>query len=500
MKFFYGISFLLALFFGVSEIFPAEKKPNIIFIMSDDHTAEAISCYSELAPHLKGVVQTPNIDRIAEEGMRFDRVFCNFSLCSPSRASIMTGQYSHRTGVRMLNGRILESCNWVSEELQKAGYKTALIGKWHLQNVPKGFDHYCIVKEQGDYFDPLFITPEGEEKCKGYATDVYTDKALQWLESVRETSSEKDAPFCLMLHYKATHYPFDYPPRYENLYEGKEIPEPENMYEDRQQSSPLLKARTPSIVSLYYPLHKDDKSPLMKKPENDSPDAITKVGYQHIMHKYLRCAKCVDENVGRVLAYLDENGLTKNTVIIYTSDQGYWLGQHGLYDKRIILDESIRMPFVVRYPKEIPSGSVCGELISNVDFAQTLMDFAGIKEKDVPENMQGYSFRSLMRGEVPARWREGLFYCYTSQPAHWGVRTKQYTLACFPDTEKVELYDNFKDPRQNVNVAENPEYAEVLKEMKAVLARVMEEIEIDKTRLPGGVNQYENDCGEEAPL
>ncbi len=478
----------------------AEERPNLLFILSDDHTAEAISCYSHLAPHLEGFVDTPNIDRIASEGVRFDRVFCNFSLCSPSRASILTGQYSHRTGVRTLNGRIADSCDWVSEELQKAGYETALVGKWHLQNVPRGFDDYAIVEDQGDYFDPVFLTPRGEERREGYATDVYTDKALAWLEARQENPESGRKPFCLMLQFKAPHYPFDYAERYADLFEGRTIPEPPNIYENRQASSPLLKARTPSMASLYYPLHKDDTDPPMGTPEDGSADAVSRVAYQHILHKYLRCVRGVDDNIGRVLRHLDETGLAENTLVIYTSDQGYWLGQHGLYDKRIILDPSIRMPFVARYPKEIPAGSVNGELVSNVDFAQTLLDFAGLASEAAPKRMQGRSIRPLMQGSTPADWREGLFYCYTAPPAHWGLRTKRYTLACFPDSPEVELYDNEQDPQQNRNVAGDPAYADAVAEMRAALDRAMEEIAIDPSQLPGGERQYADDVGEEAPL
>lgn len=494
------LSFILNESLSMGEPLSSEKSiresPNVIYIMSDDHTAEAISAYNHLAPHLKGYVSTPHIDRLAEEGARFENVFCNFSLCSPSRASIMTGQYSHRTGVRKLGGVILPECQWVSHAIQNAGYNTALIGKWHLGNTPEGFNHYEVVHEQGTYFNPVFLTENGQEKYQGYATDVYTDRALAWLEQQKK----EEKPFFLMLHYKAPHYPFTYAPRYASLFKDVSIPEPANLYEDRS-CSPLLKTPTPTIVSLYYPLHKNDMDPPMGKPEDNSYKAITKIGYQHILKKYLRCIRGIDDNVGRILKYLDDSGLAKKTVVIYTSDQGYWLGQHGLYDKRIILDESIRMPFLVRYPGVIPAGTVRKELVSNVDFAATFLDIvqSASAQKDMP-NSQGRSFYPLMRGEKVTDWRTGLFYCYTSQPAHWGIRTERYTLACFPGTDEVELYDNLKDPSQNKNVAQDPAYSEAVRETKAALEKAMQEIKIHSDQLPGGSRQYANDSGEAAPL
>ncbi len=471
----------------------ASQRPNIIYIMSDDHASEAISAYSHLAPHLKDVVSTPNIDTLAKEGVRFDNVYCNFSLCSPSRASIMTGQYSHRTGVRRLFAAIAPECEWVSSALQKAGYSTALIGKWHLQNTPQGFDHYEIVHDQGAYFNPKFKSETDVKQYQGYATDVYTGRALEWLKSQEKTGK----PYCLMLHFKAPHYPFDYAPRYEHMFDGVTIPEPDNLFEDRS-ISPLLKTPTPTIVSLYYPLHKHQ----FKTSPKDSYEQKTRDAYQFMMKNYLRCVRGIDDNIGRILKYLDETGQANNTVVIYCADQGYWLGQHGLYDKRIILDESIRMPFVVRWPGHIKPGSVCKNLVSNTDFAPTLLDIAQSKtaKEDMP-NMQGVSILPLLEGKQPKQWRSRLFYCYTAQPPHWGLRTDRYTLACFPGTDEVELYDNLTDPKQNVNVAKDPKYAEVVKQLKAELEEEMKAIDLAPDQLPGGAREYrDNSGGTVAPL
>jgi len=383
--------------------FAARRRPNILYIMADDHAQEAISCYGS---YLKDYAKTPNIDRIAAEGIRFNNVCCNNSICSPSRASILTGQYSHKNGVTNLNGTIRESSPWVSVELQKAGYSTAVVGKWHLHPLPRGFDDYAVVKRQGQYFNPTFQTPAGAKHMTGYCSDVYADVALDWLRG-----RDPNKPFCLMLHFKAPHHPYDYPDRVKGFLRGVKIPEPSNLYEDVKKTSPLLKYRRPQQMdgpvrqnarqNAYYWRHVNDKEPPMAPASNHRERVAA--AYQHMMHKYIRAVKVVDENVGRVLDYLDENGLAEDTVVIYTADQGYWLGQHGLYDKRLILEESLKMPFLVRYPREIKPGTQCDLLGSNVDFAETLLDWAGAP---IPKTMQGRSLRPLCRGERPPDWRK----------------------------------------------------------------------------------------------
>jgi arylsulfatase A-like enzyme len=455
------------------------KAPNIVYIMADDHAAEAISAYDS---HLKDFAKTPNIDRIAAEGVRFDNFFCNNSICSPSRASILTGQYSHKNGVTNLNGTINDDSPWVSEELQRAGYQTAVFGKWHLKSMPKGFDNYKVTRGQGAWFDPHFYTPAGEERMKGYSSDVYTDVALDWLGR-----RNPDRPFSLMLHFKAPHHPYDYPERVGGLLAGVKIPEPASLYEDVEVTSPLLKYRRPARLHLpadssYWRRHKDDEEPPMA-PATTHREKVA-AAYQHMMHKYIRCVTAVDQNVGRVLDYLDENGLAEDTVVIYTSDQGYWLGQHGLYDKRLILEESMRMPLLVRYPKEIAPGSRCELLGSNVDFAPTMLDYAGA---ETPAAMQGRSLRPLLQGKKPGDWRQAVFYAYWSAPPdHWGLRTERYTLVHFPKTREIEFYDLKEDPAQNVNQAKNPAYRSAIQRTEGMLEALMKKVDIKPEELPPG--------------
>ena len=453
-------------------------RPNIVFIMADDHALEAISCYGKL---LKDHARTPNIDRIANEGMRFNNVCCNNSICSPSRASILTGQYSHANGVRGLGGKINAESPWVSVELKKRGYQTAVFGKWHLGSKPKGFDDYGVTKGQGKYFNPTFSTPRGTKKYQGYSTDVYTDVALKWL-----AARDKTKPFCLMLQFKAPHHPYDYADRHAGLLEGVNVPEPANLYEDLAKTSPLLKNKLfgqMDAARAYYGRHKDDTRPKMQPHDaNDHRDRV-RVAYQHMVKKYIRCITANDENVGRVLKALDDERLAHNTIVVYTADQGYWLGQHGLYDKRLILDESLKMPFLIRYPAAIGPGGVCDKLCSNVDFAPTLLDFSGAA---VPKAMQGRSLRPLTAGKRPADWPTAIFYCYWAAPSHWGARTERYTLAHFPGTKEFEFYDLRTDPAQMVNQARNPRYARAIAETEKVLAALMKKIDFPTDNLPDG--------------
>ena len=349
--------------------------PNIVFIMSDDHAYEAVSCYGSW---LKDHVVTPNIDRLAKEGMRFNNFACNNSICSPSRASFLSGQYSHKNGCTGLNGAIRKNAPIFATELGKAGYQTALFGKWHLKNVPDYFQTYKVVKGQGKYFDPTFLTRKGTEKKTGYSSDVYTDEALSWLKA-----RDEKKPFLLCLQFKAPHHDYSYAKRHDNFLEGHTFPEPATLHEDVTKTSALLKNPYWAHMSrnrAYYGRHWKDRKPPMR-PVTDHKDtrAVTSAAYQHMMLKYARCVAGVDENVGRVLKYLDEQKLNEDTIVIYTSDQGYWLGQHGFYDKRLILDTSLKMPFVVRFPGRIKPGSLNEKLCANVDLAPTLLDYAGIE-------------------------------------------------------------------------------------------------------------------------
>lgn len=465
----------------------ASDKPNIVFVLSDDHAWEAVSAYGT---YLKDYARTPTIDRLAAEGMRFDSFVCANSICSPSRASFITGQYSHRNGVKGLNGAINEASPWLSEELSKGGYETLLVGKWHLKGKIRGFDKHMTVKGQGKYFDPTFNGSEGTWKRKGYSTDVYTDIALEWL---RERDSEK--PFYLALQFKAPHHEYGHAARYDELLAGVEIPEPATLYEDTHNSNSLLKRQFMSKTKFhmtravnkgkpegYYDRHVNDPPPNeMAKHDPASDRDKIRVAYQHMMHKYIRCITGNDDNLKRVLDFLDAEGLAENTVVIYTSDQGYWLGQHGMYDKRLILETSIRMPFLIRYPKLIRPGSVNSSICVNVDLAPTLLEIAGLP---TPNEMQGHSFAGMLAGGQPsASWRSASLYSYWSAgPKHYGIRTDRYTYLKIDD--QIELFDRQRDPEQIYNLAELPRYETVLEECEQELQRQIAETEFDRADWP----------------
>lgn len=456
------------------------SKPNIIFIMADDHASEAISCYGSW---LKDYAKTPNLDRIAAEGMRFNNVCCNNSICGPSRASIVTGQYSHKNDVPLLHPAIINSASPLYPlELKKAGYQTAIVGKWHIDTPAAGiYEYSSVTKGQGSYFDPVFLVNGVEEKpVTGYSSDVYTDRSLKWLDR-----RDKSKPFLLCLQFKACHGPYDYPERKDSLFKGVRFPEPATLHEDLSQADSFIKSQHQQQLdgnkSYYQHASKNKKSPLQPHDSND-PEARRSAAYQHLMLRYLRCGSALDDNVGRVLKYLDEKGLAENTIVVYTSDQGYNLGQHGLYDKRLILDPSLKMPFLVRYPKGIKAGQVNDEMCSNVDFAPTFLDYAGVA---IPTAMQGRSMRPLLEGKTPQDWPDAAFYNYAGDhPCHYGLRTKKYTLG-FVLKKGWELYDNEKDPDQTRNLAKDPEYASELKELERKFAKMAVKLDVQKVHLSG---------------
>ena len=420
------------LLWSSSTAVPAAERPNIVYLMADDHALEAIGCYGKW---LRDFAHTPTIDRLAAEGMRFTNVCCNNSICSPSRGSIITGQYSHINGGLNLGCTLRPDSPSYIVELQKAGYTTAVVGKWHMGQQPRGCDDYAVTKGQGKYFNPTFRRPDGAaEKHQGYYADVYTDWALDWLKK-----RDKTKPFCLNLQFKGPHNPYDYPERWAHLHEGVDVPEPSSLHEDTAQS--------PHLKALHYSMmyHKDaPKSYYLHHLSEigktaDEATARRSLAYQHMIHKYLRCVAAIDDNVKRVVDSLEAEGVKDETLIVYTSDQGYWLGQHNMFDKRLILEESLKMPFIVRYPKEIKPGSVCEKLAMNIDFGLTMLDFAGAR---APKAMQGMSLRPLLKGKTPADWRTGIFYAYYARaPKHWGIRTEQHKLIHFPGTDAIEFYD-----------------------------------------------------------
>jgi len=453
----------------------AAKRPNILFMMSDDHASEAIGAYGSW---LKDFLHTPTIDRLAAEGMRFTNVCCNNSICSPSRASIISGQYSHVTGALNLNCRLKKDAPSYIRELTKAGYQTCVTGKWHMQQFPRGAGDYAVTKGQGKYFNPTLHRPDGTtEKYEGYYADRYTDWALKWLKK-----RDKDKPFYLSLHFKGPHESFEYPERWAHLHKGAKIPEPANLHEDVDKASPHLKG-------LHYSSMYDPKSPkpyylkyeqALEKHSKD-PRERRSLAYQHMIHKFIRCVAAIDDNVKRVYDFLEEEGILDDTLIIYTSDQGYWLGQHNMHDKRLILEESLKMPFIVRYPAEVKADAVNERLGMNIDFGPTILDYAGVK---IPAPMQGVSLRPLLRGQVPDGWRTGIFYAYYARaPMHWGIRTQRYKLIHFPHTDEFEFYDLKFDPREMRNVASDPDQRTTIATTEEQLKTLMKQVGITKKYL-----------------
>ncbi|HWQ54351.1 MAG TPA: sulfatase [Bryobacteraceae bacterium] len=452
------------------------EQPNILYIMSDDHASHAISAYGSR------INRTPHIDRLAAGGMRMENCFCTNSICTPSRAAILTGQYSHRNGVYTLADPLDGSRNNVAKELKTAGYQTAMIGKWHLHNDPTGFDYWNILPGQGLYYDPVFIEGGRKTKHPGYCTDLIGDFSLDWLKR-----RDPRKPFFLMSHHKAPHRPWQPGPKYARLFDGRTIPEPDNLYTDH-------KGKARSVAAVKMRVGEDSTKTDLKvdRPAGLEGDALRRWAYQLYIKDYLRCIQSVDDNVGRLLDYLDAEGLAKNTIVIYTSDQGFFLGNHGWYDKRVMYEEALRMPFLIRYPGTIRPGSVNRDIVLNIDFAPTFLDFAGSM---APEEMQGRSFRANLQGRTPADWRRAMYYRYWMHndrdhavPAHYGVRTRDYKLIYYygkplgmkgaqePATEpEWELYDLRKDPREMKNLYHDPAYRNVVDRMRTELDRVQKE-------------------------
>lgn len=471
----------------------AWSQPNILFIMSDDHACNAISSYGGM---LSQLFRTPNIDRIAKEGARLNNCFVTNSICTPSRAAILTGKYSHRNGVYTLKDDFDRGQPNVAGMLQKAGYQTAMVGKWHLHTEPSGFDYYNVLPGQGRYHDPILKEKgkgwedhnAGGERYEGYCTDVITDIALKWLDG-----RDKTKPFFLMCHHKAPHGLWEYARRHENMFDGVEIPEPASLWEDKSPRSEASRNYGRRILTLGDRMNAGKGGKLWPTGRLDTTGMTdkqqTRAAYQKYMKDYLRVVAAIDENVGRVLGYLDEEGLVDSTVVIYTSDQGQFLGEHSYYDKRWMFEESLRMPFLARYPKEILAGSVNDDMVLNIDFAETFLDYA---DAAIPEDMQGRSFRLNLKGRTPAGWRKSMYYRYwmhvksSNVPAHYGVRTKRYKLIFFyglalgmkganKDWQTGagwELYDLKKDPLELHNVCDNPAYGSVVKELKKELFRL----------------------------
>ncbi len=466
-----------------------DERPNILFIMSDDHAANAVGCY------MSRINRTPNIDRLAREGMRFENCFCANSICTPSRASILTGKHSHRNGVRTLDDVLNSRQRTFPKLLQQAGYYTGVVGKWHLTSEPAGFDYYNVLPGQGDYFNPRLKEKgkewqdgeEGGEVYEGYVTDVITDIALRFLKS-----RPKDKPFCLLYHHKAPHDMWEYDEKHAHLYEGVPIREPRTLFDNYRTRGQAIKRATQKIgmkETLFLHETQGDQFADVEKLIGDmEPRRQKRVAYQYFIKAYLRCVASIDDNIGRVLDYLDESGLTDNTIVVYTSDQGYFLGEHGLFDKRFMYEESLRVPLIVRYPKEIEPRSVNEDLVQNIDFAPTFLDYAGVP---IPRDMHGRSLKPLFNGTTPKDWRRSIYYRYWMHrahfnvAAHYGIRTKRYKLIFYyglpldaagaldePTEPEWELFDLADDPQETNNVYEDPRYKGAAVMLKAALDRL----------------------------
>jgi arylsulfatase A-like enzyme len=475
------------------------KRPNIIFIMSDDHAANALSCYGSK------INKTPHLDRLAAEGMRFDNCFCTNSICTPSRASILTGKYSHKNGVLTLDVPLDSSQLTFPKLLQEAGYYTGVVGKWHLSGYhqqprgkrdlkpePAGFDYWNVLPGQGGYFDPDMVEMGKWKQYKGYVTDIITDIALDFLEN-----RPKDKPFCLLYQHKAPHDYFDYDEKHAHLYEDMSIPEPETFFDDYRNKGEAIKRTTQKIGTKHTLWLLKNRSGLTEEEiKKLSPEELKKQAYQVYIKSYLRCVASIDDNVGRLLDYLDGKGLNENTIIVYTSDQGMFLGEHGLFDKRFMYEESLRVPFIVRYPKEIKKDTVNKDIVIQEDFAETFLDFAGLP---IPGDMQGRSLRPLFKEKTPRDWRRSMYYRYWMHlphfrvAAHFGVRTERYKLIYYygqalnapgavdePTPPEWELFDLEKDPKEMMNLYGKSGYENITLELKKELIRLRNELGDDQ--------------------
>lgn len=535
----------------------AQQHPNIVYIMCDDHAYQCISAYGSA---LSKLAQTPNIDRLAERGMRFDRAFVENSLSTPSRACLMTGQYSHQNGQRQLGEGIDTTRTFFTELLQEAGYQTAVVGKWHMGCDPKGFDYYHVYNDQGQYWNPQYRGTDTNNEFvveEGYSTDLTTDHALDFIEH-RDPSK----PFCLLLHHKAPHRNWQANLKYLGMYDDVEFPMPENFYDDyatrgsaaRTQKMSVTRDmrweqdfKVPEMLDLNNPDSQDSYNALMGEINRMTPEQRSAWGryyfprnrrlleaqlkgkdldnwkYQVYIRDYMSVIASVDESVGRVLDYLDKNGLTDNTMIVYTSDQGFYMGEHGWFDKRFMYEESLRTPLIVSYPGHTKPGSVCNRLVQNIDYAPTFLALAGVKQ---PKDMPGRSLVPVLNnGDNVKNWRQSIYYHYYDYPTyhmvrkHDGVRTDRYKLIHFygkggldavpenkyqnvpgtreyatlkglesigyfePKDEAVdycELYDLQADPHEQNNIFGKPGTEKITKQLQCELNKYRKTLAVDE--------------------
>lgn len=491
--------------FSVAE---ERERPNILFVFSDDHAPHAIGAYQGW---LKSVDPTPNIDQLAKQGMLFRNSFCTNSICGPSRAVIQTGKHSHKNGF-MNNGNTFD---WNQQTfpklLQEAGYTTAIYGKSHLKGNPQGFDDWQVLPGQGLYYNPDLITPSGRKRVEGHCTDIVTDLAVRWLQEGRD----EDKPFMLMVQHKAPHRNWMPAARHLDLYDGVDLPEPATLFDRWEDNAPPARFQELEIdrhMHLQFDLFVDllpsfdgqavkgrvDKSAwanmkrMSEKQLKIWRDAygprdaafhsanlkgrdLVRWKYQRYAKNYLRCIRGVDESVGTLMSTLEELGLSENTVVIYSSDQGFYVGDHGWYDKRWMYEESLKMPLIVKWPGVTKANSTDEHLVQNLDYAQTFLDMAGA---DQPRDMQGQSLVPLLRGEEPAEWRDSIYYHYYEYPSvhmvprHNGVRDGRYKLIHFYEFDEWEFYDLETDPDELQNLYSDPAYAKQIEKSKKELERL----------------------------
>jgi arylsulfatase A-like enzyme len=479
----------------------AADRPNVVFIMADDHAYQAIGAYGSR------VNATPHIDRLAAEGMRFDRCYVTNSICGPSRACILTGKYSHKNGFYTNRDEFDGSQQTFPKLLQQAGYQTAIVGKWHLVSDPQGFDFWQILPGQGRYYSPEFLTPAGKFVVPGYVTDVITDRAIAWLDGERDTSK----PFLLMVHHKAPHREWSPGPAHLAESPDRLIPEPATLFDDyanRADAARLATMRIGADLRLDEDLKMVADSAFQEfiqrlmtedqraawqafyRPLREAMATMPLEGaelvrwkYQRYMQDYLRCVQSVDDNVGRLLTYLDESGLAANTVVVYCSDQGFYLGEHGWFDKRFMYEQSLRTPLVVRWPGVAMAGAVEERIVSNLDFAETFLELAGAAP---PADMQGRSLVPLLRGEPPDDWRSSFYYHYYEGPPaehtvseHYGVTNGRYKLIHYYKLDQWELFDLAEDPDELTSVYGQPGYASVRTRMEEALRQLRTDLGVD---------------------
>ena len=487
----------------------AEEKPNIVFIFTDDHATQAISAYGGI---LADIAPTPNLDKLANEGKLFKRCMVTNSICGPSRASILTGKHSHLNGFSTNENTVFDGQQFTfPKALQASGYQTGIVGKWHLGGTPTGFDYWEILRGQGAYYNPDFITKDGKHREEGYVTDIVTAKAEKWLDG-----RDKNKPFMLMVQHKAPHRNWMPAERHLSAFDEVTIPEPHTLFDDYegrgtaalQQDMTIahtmdmgqdLKVKSLELGNrLSNSLNRmnDNQRTAWNnayQPKNKafvdanlSGKELVQWKYQRYVKDYLRCIKAVDESVGELRAYLEANGLDKNTIIVYSSDQGFYLGEHGWFDKRFMYDESFRTPLIVKWPGITKDGSINSDLVSNLDFAATFLEMAGVT---IPTEVQGESLVPLLKGNTLDNWRNSLYYHYYEYPGwhmvhrHEGAYDGRYKLMNFYDLNEWELYDLVKDPNEMKNQIDNPEYANVVKDMKAELEKLRAQYKVPANQL-----------------